>query len=117
MNPIENMSAEYNDNRVSLFTAQWGACGLTGYPLNVREMECHHKIPKSKGGTDEFNNLIMIGYDAHKLIHATQSETIEKYLTRCKNLMEICVNKNPNKFFEKLNILREAVGNQPIIVT
>ena len=117
MNPIENMSAEYNDNRVSLFTAQWGACGLTGYPLNVREMECHHKIPKSKGGTDEFNNLIMIGYDAHKLIHATQSETIEKYLTRCKNLMEICVNKNPNKFFEKLNILREAVGNQPIIAT
>lgn len=113
-NPIENMSVEYNDNRISLFTAQWGACGLTGYPLNVRNMECHHKIPKSKGGNDSFNNLIMLDYDAHKLVHANKESTIEKYLNRCDNKMRLCANINLGKFFEKLNILREEVGNLPI---
>lgn len=113
-NPIENMSAEYNDNRISLFTAQWGACGLTGYPLDVRNMECHHKIPKNKGGNDTFNNLIMLDHDAHKLVHASKESTIEKYLNRCENKMRLCANINLGKFFEKLNILREEVGNLPI---
>ena len=108
------MSAEYNDNRISLFTAQWGACGLTGYPLDVRNMECHHKVPRNKGGDDSFNNLIMLDYDAHKLVHAKTESTIEKYLNRCENKMRLCANINLGKFFEKLNILREEVGNLPI---
>ncbi len=54
-NPIQHMSVEYNDNRISLFTAQWGACGLTGFPLDIKEMECHHKLPKHKGGKDNMS--------------------------------------------------------------
>lgn len=115
--PIENMSVEYNDNRISLFTAQWGACGLTGYPLNVREMECHHIIPKSTGGEDKFSNLILLSKECHKLIHATKKDTIEKYLNLCLHRIDICCNKNTKKFFDKLNILREEVGNQPILIT
>ena len=39
---------------------------------------------------------------------------VEKYLNRCENKMRLCANINIGKFFEKLNILREEVGNLPI---
>ncbi|MCL1987521.1 MAG: HNH endonuclease [Firmicutes bacterium] len=43
-------------------------------------MQCHHKLPKQKGGTDEYDNLIWVSGNAHKLIHATQADTIARYL-------------------------------------
>ncbi len=46
--PAINKSVEFNDNRLSLYSAQMGACPLTGFPLNI-DMEVHHKIPLSKG--------------------------------------------------------------------
>ena len=116
-NPIENMSAEYNDNRVSLMTAQWGACGLTGYPLDVHEMECHHKIPKSKGGKDDFGNLILVDKHSHKLIHATNPSTITYYLNILKKRILMMDNAEIKlkRFYKTLNTLRAKVGNTPIL--
>lgn len=79
-NPIQGQSAEYNDNRISLYIGQLGKCFVTNEELTVGNMEVHHAIPKSQGGNDSYNNLIYITKDVHKLIHATQLETINKYL-------------------------------------
>ena len=98
-------STEYSDNRISLMIAQKGNCGVTGEPLNVCDMQCHHKLPKSQGGTDAYKNLIWVNEDIHKLIHATKEETINKYLHKLK------LNE---KSLEKLNSLREQVGNLTI---
>ena len=68
-------------------------------------MECHHKIPKSLGGTDKYENLVWLKYEVHKLIHATLPETIEKYLNT--------INLN-SKGLKKVNSLRKLVGNLPI---
>ena len=68
-------------------------------------MQCHHKLPKSQGGTDTYKNLIWVNEDIHKLIHATKEETINKYLHKLK------LNE---KSLEKLNSLREQVGNLTI---
>lgn len=116
-NPIENMSAEYNDNRISLFTAQWGACGLTGFPLSVDKMDCHHKLPKSKGGKDNFNNLILLDRDSHKLIHATNKETITHYLKIAKKkiYMQENAEEKLKRFYKTLNTLRRKVGNTAIL--
>ena len=93
-------SIEVADNRISLYSAQKGKCAVTGESFtSTEEIHCHHKIPKSKGGTDEYRNLILVTATAHKLIHATNPETIQKYLKCC----------NPN--MKKLNTLRELVGN------
>ena len=73
-------SALYNDNRISLIAGQEGKCYVTGLPLKIGDMECHHKKPKYLGGTDEYNNLVWLCSDVHKLIHVTQSDTITKYL-------------------------------------
>ena len=75
-------SVEYNDNRISLMAGQNGKCGVTGQPLEPAGMECHHKRPKQLGGSDEYKNLVWVLTDVHELIHATQAETIAKYLKR-----------------------------------
>ena len=74
-------SVEYNDNRISLMAGQNGKCGVTLEQLDILNMECHHKKPKEQDGTDAYDNLVWLNADVHKLIHATQSETIAKYLT------------------------------------
>ena len=98
-------SVEFNDNRISLMAGQNGKCGVTGEYLAIGNMECHHKKPKELGGTDEYKNLMWVKSEVHKLIHATTSETIEKYLT-ILNL--------DNEALKKVNSLRLSAENLEI---
>ena len=100
-------SIEFYDNRISLYSAQWGKCYITGKDfLSLDEMHCHHKIAKSKGGTDEYSNLVLVDKDVHTLIHATDIEVV-KYYMEMLNLKA--------KQIEKLNRLRQLLG-LPLIV-
>ena len=81
-NPIPYRTAAYNDNRISLYCAQYGKCAVTGRKLEIKEIHCHHKLPKYLGGTDEYKNLVIVSEDVHRLIHATNPETIRKYLEK-----------------------------------
>ncbi|MDU5082071.1 group II intron reverse transcriptase/maturase [uncultured Tissierella sp.] len=101
-NPVRDESIEYNDNRISLYCGQNGKCAITGRPLEIGDMEVHHKKPRELGGTDAYENLTFILKNCHKLIHATNTETIEKYF-KLLNL-----NK---KEIDKINKLRIKVGN------
>lgn len=102
--PLYGRSIEYADNRISLFFAQNGRCAVTGQKFeSTEEIHCHHKIPKSKGGTDEYDNLILVTEPVHKLIHATIDETIAKYLKLCSPDMK------------KLNELRKLIGNKHLL--
>jgi 5-methylcytosine-specific restriction endonuclease McrA len=100
--PIEHNSVELNDNRISLFSAQYGKCAITGEPLEVNSMEVHHVIPREMGGDDRYGNLIIVTRDVHKLIHATTQDTLAKYLGKIK----------PDKpCLERINKYRSKVGN------
>jgi RNA-directed DNA polymerase len=101
-NPVKSESMEYNDNRLSKYIAQLGKCGITGNELEIGNMELHHKKPKSKSGTDSYQNLVFILKDVHKLIHAVNDKTIKKYLT--------ILNLDEEKL-SKVNDLRKRVGN------
>ena len=81
-NPIINRSIEYNDNRISLFSAQSGMCGILGERLEVNDFHCHHIIQVQDGGNDKYQNLVIISPDIHILIHATKSETIHQLLVK-----------------------------------
>ena len=76
-------------------------------PLEIGKMEAHHIVPKGKpfSGTDEYSNLVFLNADVHELIHATKSETIERYIG--------FVNPNANQLV-KINKLRKKVGNLAI---
>lgn len=81
-NPIPYRSAAYNDNRISLYCAQFGKCAVTGRMLNIGDIHCHHKLPRYLGGTDEYKNLVIVCEDIHRLVHATNPETIRKYMEK-----------------------------------
>ena len=104
--PLWNQSVEYADNRISLFSAQWGKCAVTGKEFaTTDEIHCHHKTPKHNGGTDAYDNLILVTDQIHRLIHATRTETVETY----KELLNLT-----NDQMKKLNQLRTMVGNAEI---
>lgn len=104
-NPVKGQSIEYNDNRISLYVGQNGLCTITKQPLQIGDMECHHRRPKHLNGNDEYKNLIFITSRVHTLIHATVTETIEKYLNELKLTTEM---------IEKINKLRSLVSNESI---
>ncbi|MEE1234021.1 MAG: group II intron reverse transcriptase/maturase [Phocaeicola sp.] len=103
--PCAGRSIEYMDNRISLYAAQYGRCAITGQPLTTSEIHCHHKQPISLGGSDRYENLIIVHWRIHQLIHATQELTIRQVLSEF-NLSE--------KQLSKLNKLREIAGLQQI---
>lgn len=81
--PSFGYNAEYMDNRISLFSAQWGKCAVTGRDFRtLDEIHCHHKTPKEAGGSDEYGNLILVLKSVHKLIHAKEASVIVRYSTR-----------------------------------
>ena len=100
-----NKSIEFMDNRLSLWAAQYGKCAVTGKTLWIDEIHCHHKIPIENGGSDRYQNLVIIHKDIHTLIHATLPTTIQSYL----NLI------NPTQtMLKKINKLRLKAGNTAI---
>lgn len=106
-NPVKSRTVEYADNRISLFAAQYGKCAITGMQLSTDDIHCHHKVPVSKGGGDEYANLILVSKDIHTVIHASTDETIRKYLT---------ILKLDAKQLTKLNKLRTMAEMPQIIL-
>ena len=75
--PSFGYDTEYMDNRISLFSAQWGKCAVTGRLFSTTdEIHCHHKLPKNLGGGDEYGNLILVLESVHRLIHAVDMQEI-----------------------------------------
>jgi len=52
----------------------------TGRTLALHEIHCHHKRPKSAGGTDAYANLVIVSETVHQLVHATDEKTIYRLL-------------------------------------
>ena len=98
-------SVEYNDNRISLMAGQNGKCGVTGEYLVYGDMDCHHIQPKELGGSDKYKNLIWVRTEVHKLIHATDPETIKRYLA----MLQL-----DEKALNKVNSLRLSAENSEI---
>ncbi len=101
-NPIPYRSAAYNDNRISLYCAQFGKCAVTGKMLDIGDIHCHHKLPRYLGGTDEYKNLVIVCEDIHRLIHATNPETIREYLSKLN--LDAKQLKKLNKFRSLANV-------------
>ena len=104
-NPITSATVEYNDNRISLYVAQQGKCAITKKQLSLEEIHCHHKTPKSLGGGDNYVNLIILHERIHRLIHATQKDTISAIM------QNVQLNKQQ---LDKLNKLRKLAGIEAI---
>jgi RNA-directed DNA polymerase len=105
-NPVRNRSVEYNDNRITLFSGQRGKCRVTGNELNPYSIHCHHIIPRTMGGTDEYKNLCLIDREIHILLHAVDEETISRYIQLIPNKQSL----------NKLNTLRKKMELDEITI-
>ena len=104
--PTYSRSTEYADNRISLFSAQWEKCAVTGKKFQcISEIHCHHKKPKGIGGSDKYENLVLVLAPVHELIHAVDEDTIRSYLTALKL---------DTSQLTKLNKLRTLAKRKPI---
>ncbi|WP_075584083.1 group II intron reverse transcriptase/maturase [Enterococcus faecalis] len=90
---------EYFDNRISKYSMQNGKCAVTGEFLLAENVHCHHIIPRNMGGTDTFNNLVIIHPWIHILVHATLPDTIDRY----KKVLKLSARE-----LEKVNKLRNV---------
>lgn len=101
-NPNPKANIEYNDNLLSLYSAQKGKCKICGQELDLEEIYCHHIIPKELGGTDEYKNLIIVHTDIHKAIHSTDENEVTKIISNFSlNISQI---EKLNKFRKKLQL-------------
>ena len=100
-------STEFCDNRISLFSGQYGRCAISDMEFKTSsDIHCHHILPISCGGDDSYGNLILVLEPIHRLIHATNQETIDLYLSQLK------LN---SKQIERLNKYRVLAGNKVIL--
>jgi len=95
---VTDETVEYNDNRISVFSAQNGQCAVTKEILKAFNFHCHHIKPRKLGGDDSYNNLIIVSIGVHKLIHATNQEVINRLI------IEHSINNNQ---LAKINQLRQ----------
>ena len=100
-------SIEFTDNRISLYAAQYGKCKILGTVLDLKEIHCHHKVPKHLGGKDNYQNLVILHKHVHKLVHATTPKTVCKYLS---------ILSLDSKQLKKVNNLRKQSQLEPINV-
>ena len=102
----QGVSTEYADNRISRFSAQWGKCAITGRDFTcLADIHCHHIVPVCDGGSDKYQNLVLLLEPVHKLIHAKRQDTIDKYLAM------LVLNENQ---IRKVNDLRAFARLTPI---
>src|SRR5699024_6392445 len=79
---LPNRSVEYMDNRISRYSMKMGKCEITGVDLTAADVHCHHYVPRSFGGSDQFHNLRILHWKVHQLIHYTNKEMIDELRPR-----------------------------------
>ncbi|KIN21728.1 group II intron reverse transcriptase/maturase [Lactiplantibacillus plantarum] len=77
-------SVEFNDNKISKYSMQRGNCKILKIPLELNEISCHRIVPKALGGSDKYNNLVILHLNIHKLIHITSAITAKKIALKMK---------------------------------
>ncbi|MGM0379170.1 MAG: group II intron reverse transcriptase/maturase [Bacillota bacterium] len=108
-NPIRGQTIEFNDNILSKMAGQQGRCFITNKDLQIGELKCTHKKPLELGGTDNYNNIIIVTADVYKLIY---EENERNQLIYMKRIGESIRNKIALK---RLNKLRKLIGNSKIM--
>lgn len=78
--------------RVSKYSSVKGVSYISGKKVAVEKYHCHHIKPKSKGGTNDFDNLCVLSEMEHRLLHGKDPtvlyELYPKKKTRIYKLIE-----------------------------
>lgn len=98
---------ELLDNSTSKISSQQLVCAISKF--FVTDGEIHHIKPKEMGGNNDYNNLLYVDKNVHKLIHLKDNNKIKTYLNHFEKLIS-----NYTDFINALNKYRELAGNTRI---
>lgn len=65
-------------------TAQDGKCGLSGRPIDLLTCEVDHILPRTRGGSDDLENLRLVCTRANE---AKGNMTDEEFLALCREII------------------------------
>jgi len=85
--PHKGIGIKYADNRLSLFSAQYGRCAVTGYEFaHCEEIAYHHIKPKSKGEADNYQNCYHMqrSSQAHSCNKTSYNQTVFGIVEPCR---------------------------------
>lgn len=102
----ERDTVELYESKMSRILSQKGKCYITGKPLKYGELATHHITPVASRGGDEYENVIIIDDEVHKIIHF--SKDIEE--AKIRMLENYKLDKKKLKKFEE--IYNKANKNQ-----
>lgn len=102
---LPNRSVEYIDNRISRYSMKMGKCEITGTEVPASEVHCHHYVPSSLGGSDQFKNLRILHKDVHRLIHMKDKRMIHELI----EMLQLT-----GAMIEKVNRFRDKCGLEAI---
>lgn len=102
---ISDASIEFMDNRISLYAAQNGKCAILGDVLRKEEIYCHHKIPFKQGGTDQYENLVIVSEKLMELLISNDANVIAVQFAK--------FHLN-DKQIRKINNIRKSAKLEPI---
>ena len=75
---MKNGSMKYRDFRVSKYSCCRGVSYISGEKVLVEEYHCHHILPKSRGGTDDWHNLCVLSEVEHRILHSNSYNLLLK---------------------------------------
>lgn len=94
---INNSDNDYNGKLImylpGLLHRQHFKCYVSGKELSPGYFDIHHKLPSSKGGGDEFKNLVLLSRDVHRFLHSLKSGEVNPYenLSRYQELKNLII--------------------------
>ncbi len=80
-----NRKSRFSSNdacRMAAYFVQDGKCYVTQTPLQIGQRELHHRCPRSYGGKDEPENLVLLTKTVHRMVHAPSESEFADLLSQ-----------------------------------
>lgn len=77
--------------RVSKYSSVKGISYLSGEFVPVESYHCHHIKPKSKGGTNDFDNLCVLSELEHQTLHSSNPEQLYVLFPKKKKRIKMLI--------------------------
>jgi len=86
-------NSRYAMFRVSKYSSTHGKSFLSGELVPVQEYHCHHILPISKGGSNDFDNLCVLSETEHRILHSKTPEILYEMYPRRKKRAKLLIEK------------------------
>ena len=86
-------NSRYAMFRISKYSSVKGISYLSGDFVPVEDYHCHHITPKSKSGTNDFENLCVLSVAEHAILHSSTPENLYEMFPKKHKRIKFLIEK------------------------